>query len=159
MDYERNSKLSYKVNVNYSASWIELLRLGQFSDIKNSPRRRPYTTPNSISTHVTDVQIDLLAYDGDLKSDEIITDMSARNLRVANMLEILSLAAQYPNLGRQFAILTLDYLWKLLPPYRVVPCIEYSIRGRLLTFCRYSTPWMSYPHKRFASIRVSKQGP
>jgi hypothetical protein len=134
----------FRVSVNYDLSVEEMIKAGKYDQSsyeitsKNFPSSRTGTSEGVIQ---------LVRFDGFMESKEVLRELEDRELRPANLPELLALGAQHPYLQRKFPIVALGLFWH---GGRVVACLWGDHRKRGLGFDWLGIRWDGL--HRFAAV-------
>lgn len=139
---------SYPVNVDYSASVEQLIKVGKYDwfndDIKGG------NFPSS-EKGTAQVLVYLVNFDRDISSEDAVKELDRQGLRPATLKELLALGATYPDLQRKDLIVALGSTWRGSVGYVRVPCLRGFGSFRDLSLGWWFGGWYSF--WRFAAVR------
>lgn len=97
------------------------------------------------------VEIELMHFNALIKSDQAAVELEKRDLRPANLVELLALGAHYPDLQRQFRIVALGV--GEIGDFHQVAVLMSHRGSRHITFFHWN--WTHQPDCRFAAVKKS----
>lgn len=103
--------MKYTVMVNYDRSIEDRVKDGKY-DWANSDITSSHFP--SQETGIKEVSIEFIHFRRNMKTDDILGELDKKGLRPATLKELLSLGEQYPDLQREFPIIALGSVWRLL---------------------------------------------
>lgn len=138
-------------NVQNDRSIMDLIRDGSY--IYCDPA---ITDEQFFSTKITarEVPLRLIGFNLPVFADVVLDMMQDNALRPLTIHELLSLAAQFPQMGRSFSIVALGSALALGENIHCVPCVAPFQSGRLLDLPPLKTEWKSRDKCRFGCIRI-----
>ncbi|MDI6734190.1 MAG: hypothetical protein QMD50_01710 [Patescibacteria group bacterium] len=86
-----------------------------------------------------------------ISSEDVIKEMDKEGFRPGVLAELLAFGEKEPDLQRQFPIVALGSLWRLLSGCRCVPVLDHGDAGRGLGLSLFELVWNG--HHRFLAVR------
>ncbi len=139
----------FSVLVDYRLTLDQMIEAGRY-DWKNSGITSNFPV-NCRRDESADVTMFLVKYDRSMESDDIIKDLDVRNLRAAELPELLALGAQNPDIQREFPIVALGSVWVNYRGHRSVPVLSRKGDARYLDLNNWVSGWHS--RARFLAAR------
>lgn len=95
----------YPIQVNFNLSLREMIHAGKYDAVNfiSPPDQTALPAPHGMVA----AEVELLTFDRDYALPEMVAETHRRGYRPATLPEFLALGAQYPDLQKQFWILTL----------------------------------------------------
>jgi hypothetical protein len=100
---------------------------------------------------MADIVIELLHFATRKHTEEVLTAITRNGLRPADIVEILTFGATYPDEQRQYPIVARGALWIGTCGGHFVPCLRTGSKGRYVDLYWFGGMWDTY--YRFAVIR------
>lgn len=138
----------FRVTVDYSQTLDEMIAAGSYnwknSDInaKNFPVDGKGTSP---------VNIELVHFNRNIESDEALNELDKMGYRPATLPELLAFGAKHPDKQREFPIVALGSVRRLLRGRRHVAYLDCGVDGRGLGLGWLEGVWGA--RYRFAAVR------
>ena len=146
----QTAKGGFLVTVNYNRTIEELVKAGRYhwqnSDItsQNFPSSRKGKAQ---------VLIQLVHFDRDITSDEVLKALDKQGLRPVTLPELLAFGAKYPDKQCAFPIVALGSVWRVSGVGRRVAYLWRGAGSRGLGLYWLGDGWGA--HSRFAAVRNS----
>jgi hypothetical protein len=103
---------------------------------------------------MADIVIELIHFETQKNTDEVLTAITCNGLRPADIVEILTFGATYPDEQRQYPIVARGALWIGTCGGHFVPCLRTGSKGRYVDLYWFGGMWDTY--YRFAVIREAQ---
>ena len=140
---------TYPVSVNYDQTLKAMIKAGKYDWTNDNIVQMNF--PHDKSRGIEEITIELIKYDADMESHDVITDLDSRGLRPATIEELCAFGASYPDVQRQFPMVALGSPWAYRYGNREVPVLITSGSARILDLDWWSNRWLA-PY-RFAAVR------
>lgn len=125
----------YKVTVPYWGrnSIEKLVAAGKYDWVNGSITDDNFPQEK---TGVEEVEIELVHFNRDISTDNVLSELDRLSLLPANPAELLAFGAVFPNVQRKFPIVALGQYWRNPDGYRYVVCLDEDgiERGALLNW-------------------------
>jgi hypothetical protein len=141
--------VDYGMNVeDYGMNVEEAVRLGKYDWVNSSITSQNFPTTRKGKT---ELRMELIHFDRWISTRKALKGLDRRGYRPAELHELLTLGAQYPDLQREFPIVALASVWQSPNGNRKAPCLDGTIAGRNLDLCWLGKDWAG--NWRFAAVR------
>lgn len=102
-----STSTTYPISVDYSQSLEVMVSAGKYdcvyTDMPGDITQANF--PHDRTRGVEEIEIELIKYDADMESRDLVTDLaSRREMRPATIEELCAFGASYPDVQRQFPI-------------------------------------------------------
>lgn len=137
----------FRVLVNYDLRVDAAIRTGKYDWVNDN------ITENNFPTNrkgTTELDIVLVHLDRNVSSEDAIKELDKRGLRPAELHELLSFGAKYPDEQRKYPVVALGSVWQYLVG-RFVPYLWDDDSKRHLNLHWFSGDW--HAHYRFGGVR------
>ncbi len=141
-------KSAYKVTVDYAQSLAEMIKAGKYDWVNSDITAEHFPIQGKGKQ---DVEVVLFHFGKEITSEQVLEVLETQGYRGAKIEEMLALGAAYPELQKQFPILTLGSVWQGPGGSRFVPYLDWDGAGRDLRLDWLGRGWRGY--YRFASVR------
>ena len=136
--FQKKADNVFKVTVNYDLSVEFLVANGKYSWVNNDITSKNF--PTTRKGEVT-LSLELVHLNQVLTSEEVLKELDKRGLRPAELHELLSFGAQYPEEQRKYPIVALGSVWQHWHDYRYVPYLRWLGGGRVLSLGWIGRRW------------------
>ena len=144
----KSAKNLYTVAMDYATSIEDLIKQGKYDWSNSDITTKNFSTER---TNTTDLKIELVHFDRSINSEDAIAELDKMGLRPAEAGELLTFGAKYPNIQKDFPIVTLGSVWRDLFGSRRVVCLGRGGHERSANLGWFGGDWNdSY---RFAATR------
>lgn len=140
---------TFPVKVDYGTSLEEMIASGRYDWTNSDIAAERFTHDAARGKH--EVKIELVHFNRVLTSEEAIAELERMGCRPADLPELLALGAAFPDLQRQFPIVELGSVGRLVIGDRVVACLRRSVAERGLSLGGFDVEWSEVC--RFAAVR------
>lgn len=138
----------YRLTVNYDQSVEKAIKAGRYDWTNNDITSKNFPTKRS---GTAEVDIELIHFNRDMNTDEVLAELDKRGLRPAELHELLKLGEKYPDLQREFPIIALGSVWQSSGGDRYCPCIYRDGSKLYLDLIWIGSRWGGRCH--FAALR------
>lgn len=139
---------TYRVTVNYDQSIEKAIKAGKYDWVNNDITSKSFPTKRSGEA---EVDIELIHFNRDMNTDEVLAELDKRGLRPAELHELLKLGEKYPDLQREFPLVALGSIWQSSGGGRFCPCLGGGGSVRYLYLNWIANRWDG--GCRFAALR------
>jgi len=143
---EKDEVLS--VTVNRDRTIAEGIKAGEYNWSNDSINDKNFKRTGK-GTEVT--EIILVHFDKSMSTDKALKELEKRNLRPADLQELLAIGEQHPDKQRQFPIIALGSVWQNPVGNRLVPFLGRNDSRRGLNLDWVGGDWRDVC--RFAAVR------
>jgi len=139
---------AFAVTVNYDLSVENAVKAGKYdwsnSDIttKNFPPKRKGKAG---------IELTLFHFNRSMESDEVVREFDKQGLRPAELPELLSFGAKYPDIQRDFPVVALGSFWRR--PFGRRRCAYLYGHGFRRSLCLHWLAFGWHDDYRFAAVR------
>ncbi len=138
----------YHLTVNYDQPVADAIAAGKYDWVNSDITQKNFPTKRSGQA---EVEIELVHFNRAVSTKEVLVELDKRGLRPAELHELLSLGAKYPELQREFPIIGLASVLQRSYGSRSCPCL-----GRYGSERRLALDWLEIDwgvYCRFAAVR------
>ncbi|MEK9179951.1 MAG: hypothetical protein AAB897_00880 [Patescibacteria group bacterium] len=139
----------FRVTVDYSMTIEQMIAAGRYDWQNNDVNDKHFPIPPS-KRGKQEVAIELIKFDRDMESNEVLRELDKMGLRSAELPELLAFGAAYPEKQREFPVVALGSVWHYWDGDRGVACLCRHAGGRYLDLRWWCGRWFS--HGRFAAV-------
>lgn len=139
---------SYPVNVDYSASVEQLIKVGKYDWFNAEIKAGNFPSSEKGTAQVL---VYLVPFTRELSSEDAVRELDHQGLRPATLKELLALGATYPDLQRKALIVALGSNWRDSDGDVFVPRLYSLESDRRLSLRWWRGVWPSHWH--FAAVR------
>lgn len=140
----------YKIKVNYNLTLDEMFKLGHYDWINDDITTKHFPIKDKGKIKVA---LELVHFDEASTTEAALAELDQRGLRPATMAELLAFGAKYPELQKQFPIVSLGSSWVVSGGSRGFPYLDGSDGRRLLRLHYGEDDW--FDDCRFLALRKS----
>ncbi len=140
----------FRVTVDYSQTLEQMIATGKY-DWKNPDITAKHFPVSSSKSGTEEMAIELIKFDRDMQSDDVVCELDKMGLRPADLPELLAFGAKYPEKQHEFPIIALGSVWQGWDGNRLVPYLDSDSGGRNLGTDFFGSRWDSL--YRFAAVR------
>ena len=140
----------FRVVVNYSQTLEQMIAAGRY-DWKNPDITEKHFPIPPSKRGKEEVAIELVHFDRNMESDEVLRELDKAGLRSAELPELLAFGAAHPEKQREFPIVALGSVWQHWHGDRGVASLYGGADERGLGLPWWSVSWGSL--YRFAAVR------
>jgi hypothetical protein len=128
---------SIELVVDYTKTTEEAILNGKYYDNDGNINDKNFPINLNMIGKIEKIKVNLFYFHSDLSSEEIIIEMDKDGFRPANVMELLALGAEHPDLQRKFVIIALGSTWIDSENDYRVPCLDMAYRDGLLYINRH----------------------
>jgi hypothetical protein len=144
-------KTHFPLRVDYGRTIERLVEEGNYDWSHIDISSELFSTERKGSAEIT---IELLHFETRKNTDEVLMAITSNGLRPADIVEILTFGATYPEEQRQYPIVARGALWIGTCGGHFVPCLRTGSKGRYVDLYWFGGMWDTY--YRFAVIREAQ---
>ena len=133
----------FRVVVNYSQTLEQMIAAGRY-DWKNPDITEKHFPIPPSKRGKEEVAIELVHFDRNMESDEVLRELDKAGLRSAELPELLAFGAAHPEKQREFPIVALGSVWQDRSGDRDVPYLWSNSGRRLLHLSWLGRRWDAY---------------
>src|SRR3990167_9025791 len=97
--------MTYPLTVNYSTSLKDLIKKGNYDYVNENITEINFP---SEETGKSKIEVELLGFDRDISSKDVLVEIAAKGLQPLTLKELLYLGIKYPDLQRKDWIVALE---------------------------------------------------
>ncbi len=137
-----------KLNIDYSENLEDLIKRGKYDWVDSNINSSNF--PNDRKDKEK-IELKLIHFGEGITTKEVLKELEAKNLRPANLYELLNLGIKESELQRKFYIVTLGSVWRDPDGSRYCAYLGRHSDGRHLHLDWFDYRW--YDYCRFAAVR------
>lgn len=149
---------NFTVLVDETQSVEEAVKEGKFDEYNGAENFISENFPKLINGQRANKKVSLFYFGKEISSESVISEMNKVGYKPATIWDLIGLAAEMPDLQKQFSIIALGSFYESCHTGRLAPCIR-SIRSNLdpkfgqreLTLECFHGNW--YNWQRFAGVK------
>lgn len=141
---------NYQVTVDYAQTIEEMLKAGRYNHANADINSQNFLIAAEKKGKKEKLKIHLIQFTDRLYSENVLEQLNKMGLRAAELPELLALAAEYPELQREFPIIALGSVWQEPDRYRWVAYLWGKADQRGINLTRFMNQWP--PFFRFAAV-------
>ena len=138
----------YRLTVNYDQPVADAIAAGKYDWVNSDITQKSFPTNR---TGKAEVEIEPVHFNRAVSTKEALAELDKSGLRPAELHELLSLGAEYPELQREFPIIGLGSVWQGSYGFRYCPCLDGGGLRRGLDLSWFEGDWRDVC--RFAAVR------
>ena len=145
---KKTKKIIYSIFVDYTKSIEELVKLGKYDWANGDITTKNFPTKRSGKMKT---EINLIHFDRSISSEEVLKELDKMGYRAAELYELLTFGARYPDVQREFPVVALGSVWQSPSASRCVAYLRRRDSKRYLLLYDFGRGWSAYC--RFAAVR------
>lgn len=142
----------FPLEVNYDETIENLVKAGKYDWSHIDISSELFRTERKGSTNLN---IELINFPTQKSTEEVLEEINKNEFRPADIIEILTFAAKYPDEQRKYPIAARGSMWIGSCGGHFVPCLRTGSKGRYVDLYWFGGIWDTY--YRFAVIREPKK--
>ncbi len=143
----RKTVNGFPVTVDCRQSLQAMIQAGRYDWVNSDITEKHFP----VTRGSQDVSVELVHFDREMTSDDVLAELDRRGLRPATLPELLAFGAKYPEKQREFPIVALASAWRHWLGGRSVPFLSRNAEERDLGLSWLDSRWGAL--YRFAAVR------